>query len=78
MTVATDVTSIQDMVVDPKSGVLYFTNPQDGTIEFVRPDEAGSTVLYRDLDNPTTLSLQDGYGKYKTCKHVACFNDEQN
>ena len=74
MTVATDVASIDNMKVDPKSGILYFTNPQDGTIEFIRPDQTGSTVLYRGLDNPTTLSLQDGYGKYPLSQLVHLYD----
>ena len=75
MTVATDVASIDSMKVDPKSGILYFTNPEDGTIEFVRPDRTGSTVLYHGLDNPTTLSLQDGYVKYQLCYRVNTYID---
>ena len=60
MSVATNVASVENMMVEPETGVLYFTNPQRGTIELINPDRPGSNVLYRDLDNPTTLSLQDG------------------
>ena len=60
MSVATNVASVGNMMVEPRTGALYFTNPQRGTVEMIRPDQPGSNVLYRGLDNPTTLSLQDG------------------
>lgn len=59
MSVASNVASVETMLVDPKTGMLYFTNPQRGTIEFIKPDRPGTMVLYRGLDNPTTLSLHD-------------------
>ena len=68
MVVAENVESVADMMIDPRTGILYFTNPARGTIEFIRPDGVGSSVLYSGLDNPTTLSLQDGYPPYSCIK----------
>ena len=57
-----NVQSPESLAVDWRGGNVYWTDSKKGTIEIIRIQGKKRMVLYKDLDTPTAVTLQQELG----------------
>ena len=59
--IVTGMGSVGDLVLDQKNNVIFFTDTIKGQIEKYNMNTKRRTVLYRNIREPSNLSISDGF-----------------